>query len=296
MSVDIWTNSRLKTYQQCPMREKFRYRDCLVPLGKKEALNIGTAVHRGIETWSVDEALEALKFDFPTSTADAEAQEIIRGTVRAMLNGYYAKFEPFEDHDPEIGFEIGARYPTKSGLRRSNKIKLCGKIDDIATIDGQQWIVEYKTASKIDKSYFDRLYVDSQITFYMMAALRCDFKPVGIIYRVLRKPQIKKRQGETVDAYIERLEQDYLARPEFYFFETKLYRSQNDLMQFEIDTWREIKQANQNADKGYFFRHSHSCSDYGTCPYLPLCTGEAGAEAMYEYKEPHEELEFLKGE
>ena len=181
-------------------------------------------------------------------------------------------------------------------MRKSKGTILAGKIDAIAVINGEQWIVEYKTASQIDKTYFDRLYVDSQITFYMMAARRLGYNPVGVIYRVIRKPQIKQRQSETVDAYIERLIQDYLARPEFYFFQTKLYRSQSDIDQFEIDVWREIKQANLNAEKGHVFRHSHACSNYGRCAYLPLCTGEAGAEIMYEYKEPHEELDFLKGE
>lgn len=296
MNVDIWTNSRLKTYQACPMKEKFRYRDCLVPIGKKEALNLGAAVHRGIETWSIDAAIEALEFDFPANQEAYDAQEIMRGTVRAMLNGYFAIHQPFEEHDPEIGFEIGARFPTRSGMRRSNRIKLAGKIDDIAIINGEQWVVEYKTASQIDKSYFDRLYVDSQITFYMMAALRCDFKPVGVLYRVLKKPQIRRKQNETVEAYIERMMQDYLARPEFYFYESKYYRTVADIAQFEKDVWHEIKQANQNARDGHVFRHSYSCSNYGTCPYLPLCTGEAGAEMMFEYREPHEELEFLKGE
>ena len=89
MCNDIWTNSRLKTYQACPMKERFRYRDCLVPIGRRDALNIGTAVHRGIETWSVDEALNALEFGFPSNTEEAEAQEIMRGTVEAMLNGYF---------------------------------------------------------------------------------------------------------------------------------------------------------------------------------------------------------------
>ena len=296
MSVDIWTNSRLKEYQACPMKEKFRYRDCLVPIGKKEALNIGTAVHRGIEMWSVDEGIAALKFDFPTSTEEADSQEIIRGTVRAMLNGYFNAFEPFDEVLPEVGFSLPARYPTKRGMRRHNNTQLCGKIDAIATINGEQWIVEYKTASKIDKGYFDRLYVDSQITFYMMAAKRMGYNPVGVIYRVIRKPQIQIRKGETVEAYIERMVQDYLARPSFYFFQTKLYRSQSDIGKFEVDVWHETRQANSNAAAGHFYRHSHACSNYGTCPYLPLCTGEGGAEIMYEYKEPHEELDFLKGE
>lgn len=296
MNVDIWTNSRLKTYQACPMKEKYRYRDCLAPIGRRDALNIGTAVHRGIEKRSVEAALEELKFDFPADQEAYDAQEIMRGTVKAMLNGYFAIYPPFEEHDPEIEFEIGARFSTCRGMRRSNKIKLAGKIDDIATIDGEQWIVEYKTASQIDKSYFDRLYVDSQITFYMMAAMRCDFKPVGVLYRVLKKPQIRRKQNETVEAFVERMEQDYLARPDFYFCESKYFRTTADIAQFERDIWFEIKQANLNARDGHIYRHSHSCSNYGTCPYLPLCTGEAGAEMMFEHRKPNEELNSQKGE
>jgi len=129
-----------------------------------------------------------------------------------------------------------------------------------------------------------------------MAAKRCGFNPVGVLYRVLRKPQIKQKQNETVDAYIERLTADYLARPEFYFFETKLRRSDGDIEQFEIDLWNETRHANRLAATGQIFRHSHACSNYGTCPYFPLCTGESGAEMLFEHKEPHEELQFLKGE
>ena len=103
MNVDIWTNSRLKTYQACPMKEKFRYRDCLVPIGKKEALNLGTAVHRGIETWSIDAAIEALEFDFPANQEAYDAQEIMRGTVRAMLNGYFASTSPSKSMIPRSG-------------------------------------------------------------------------------------------------------------------------------------------------------------------------------------------------
>ena len=290
MCNDIWTNSRLKTYQACPMKERFRYRDCLVPIGRRDALNIGTAVHRGIETWSVDEALNALEFDFPSSTEEAEAQEVMRGTVEAMLNGYFNCYAPFEDAEPELLFSMPLRFPTKRGMRSSRRQKLSGKIDAVAHIDGQDWIVEYKTAGQIDKSYFDRLYVDSQITLYMLAARRLGFKPVGVIYRVLKKPALRRRQNETVDAFVERMKADYLARPEFYFYETRLYRSEDDLSDFERQMWYEVQQADRNAAQGRVYRHSHACSNYGTCPYLPLCTGESGAEAMYEYREPNEEL------
>lgn len=292
MAEVLWTNSRLRAYQACPMKEKLRYRDCLAPLGRKEALGIGSAVHKGIELWSAEAAVAEMEatFSFPGSTEEADAQEIQKGTVAAMLGGYFERFEPFEKHEPELEFKIGARYPTKRGMRRSNRVHLAGKIDDIVELDGECWLVEYKTAGQIDKSYFDRLYVDSQITFYMMAARRLGYAPVGVIYRVLRKPQIRRRQGETVEAFIERMAQDCKARPEFYYYETRLYRSQDDLEAFERDLWGEITQAEKNASQGRFWRHSHACSNYGSCAYLPLCMGEAGAEAMFEHRAPNEEL------
>lgn len=291
--AEIWTNSRLKCLQTCPMKEKFRYRDNLVPTGKRRALQIGTAVHKGIEMWSVAAGVQELKagFAFPENTEEANEQTIALATVQAMLEGYFAIYDEFTEHHPEATFDLGMRYPIKGGkLRTSRAMRICGKIDDIAVIDGAQWLVEYKTASQIDKSYFDRLYVDSQITMYMMAARRMGFNPVGVIYRVLKKPLIRQRQNETVEAFTERLRMDYLQRPEFYYYETRLYRDQSDLEAFERDLWYQAKQAEKNAQKGFCGRYTQSCSAYGTCPYLPLCTNESGAELLFEYREPNEEL------
>ncbi|MDO4371071.1 MAG: PD-(D/E)XK nuclease family protein [Clostridia bacterium] len=58
---EIWTNSRLKCLQTCPMKEKFRYRDELVPIGRSKALQIGTAIHKGIELWSVVAGVKELE-------------------------------------------------------------------------------------------------------------------------------------------------------------------------------------------------------------------------------------------
>lgn len=290
---EIWTNSRLKCLQTCPMKEKFRYRDELVPIGRSKALQIGTAIHKGIELWSVVAGVKELEtqLPYPSSTEEANEQTIALATVQAMLEGYFAIYDEFKEHQPETLFDLGMRYPIKGGkMRTSRAIHVCGKIDDIATINGEQWLVEYKTASQIDKSYFDRLYVDSQITMYMMAARRMGYKPVGVIYRVLKKPSIRQRQNETVEKFTERLRLDYLQRPEFYYYETRLYRTQDDLIDFEKELWYQVVQAERNARKGVCWRHTKSCSDYGTCPYLPLCMRDNDAELMFEHREANEEL------
>lgn len=287
---EIWTNSRLKMYQSCPMKEKLRYRDGLVPITKSEALSLGSAVHKGIETWSVEEAVRYFidECPIPKTQEEADKQNITLGTIRSMLTGYFATFAPFEEHKPETEFSFVLTKP-----RSKRKVIIAGKIDDIVQLEDGQWLVEYKTASSIDKGYIDRLYVDTQISLYMLAAQKLGYKPKGIIYRVLKKPQIRQKKDETVEAYLFRMAADYMARPDFYFYEERLYRTTKDLKQFENELWLETKQADEAAKKGHYFKHSTSCSVYGTCPYMPLCTGEAGAEMLFEYKAPNEELEGI---
>ena len=286
---DIWTASRLKAFQTCPQKEAYRYREMLTPAGTRPALAIGTAIHRGLETWDVEEALKSLGLNYPRDQDEADAQETASMTVKALLEGYMKKYAPFEKHRPEWQFELPVRTPTG---RNSPARRIAGKIDDIVEIDGRNWIVEYKTASKLDGSYFDRLYVDSQITMYMYAAERMGFKPAGVIYRVIRKPGLRRGVREALEQYLGRLEADISARPDFYFEERQLYRSTDDLEDFERQIYWETRLAGELYRKGQCWKHSTACSMYGRCEYLPLCMGEAGAEALYETREPHEELNF----
>ena len=284
---EIWTVSRLKAWQTCPMKEALRYRECLAPKGKKSALAIGSAIHKGIETWDIDEALKLLCVDFPRDQEEADAQEIAIVTVEALLNGYFQRFEPFEEHKPEKPFEL--RMISDHG--RSYKFYIAGKIDDLVEIDGRHWIVEYKTASRLDGSYYDRLYVDSQITMYMYAMERLGYDVAGVIYRVIRKPSLRRGKTESLEQFKGRLIQDIEDRPEFYFEERKLHRSRDDIKTFEKMIFKEASLAEKLYKSGCAFQHSTACSMYGACEYLPLCMGEAGAEAMFEKRPPHEELE-----
>lgn len=284
---DVWTASRLKAYHTCPMKEALRYRKKLAPVSSRPALAFGTAIHKGIEMWSLEAALEALNMPFPMSQEEADEQETVRATVTALINGYMLMYAPFDRHEPEKQFSMPIR--TTTG-KSSSKLVIAGKIDDIAYINGECWIVEYKTASRLDSTYFDRLYLDTQITTYMVAARRMGYNPVGVIYRVLRKPSLKRGKTESLAQFLNRLEADISARPEWYFEERKIYRSVDDLTAFEKQLYNETKLSNDLYKKGCTYMHSTSCSMYGRCEYLPLCMKEAGAEALFEIREPHEEL------
>lgn len=287
MIKNIWTASRLKAFQSCPMKEGLRYRRNLAPIQGRAALAFGTAIHKGLETRSVDEALAVLLTDYPHDQEEADAQDAASVAVRALLDGYFDLYPPFKIEKPELTFELPMI--TNKG-KKSRTYRIAGKIDNLVQIDGRWWIVEYKTASRLEGSYFDRLYLDSQITMYCYAMQRMGYNIAGIIYRVIRKPQIKKRQNESFDGYLDRLACDIRTRPEFYYTEQKLYRSMDDLAAFEKMIYQTATLEAKLAKTDCLFQYSTACSVFGACPYLPLCTEEAGAECMYEIKEPNQEL------
>lgn len=289
--MEILTYSRIKLRKNCPCAEHFRYDECLSLRNKKSALQLGSAVHKGLETNSIDEALCTFENIFPISQEEQDKLDITKATCKAMLQGYFSKYGYWNENTiKEYEFKIPIVNPKTKA--KSRTFVLAGKVDAITQIDGQYWLIEYKTASQINADYFNRLDLDEQISLYMYAVQRAmNIKPVGIIYRVLRKPTIKQRKNETVEQFCSRLEEDYINRPDFYFFEGKFYRDEVATKQFERELWAFTKQKLYETNNNIHYKNASRCLDFGACEYFALCTKQPDAELLYEIKRPHEELE-----
>lgn len=288
--MEVLTFSRIKARKNCPMAEHIRYDLELVPRNKKKSLGLGSAVHLGLETEDIDKAVGYFDGVFPDSQEEANELETQRATVRAMLTGYFNRFGKWsEGTTRELSFDIPIRNPKTGAASRS--FRLQGKIDAITVIDGKLWLVEYKTASQVNKGYFDRVSLDEQITLYLYAYKETfGVKPEGVIYRVLKKPSIRQTKKESIEQFCNRLEKDYVDRPDFYFFEQKYYRSENDLKQFEKDLWAFTQQYLYEKRNDINCKNASRCLDFGQCEYMPICLGEADMELDYVKKEKHEEL------
>lgn len=288
--MEVLTFSRIKARKNCPMAEHIRYDLELVPRNKKKSLGLGSAVHLGLETDDIDKAVGYFDGVFPDSQEEANELEVQRATVRAMLTGYFDRFGKWgKETIRELSFDIPIRNPKTGAVSRS--FRLQGKIDAITVIDGKTWLVEYKTASQINKGYFERVSLDEQITLYMYAYRETfGVKPEGVIYRVLKKPTIRQTKKESLEQFCNRLEQDYVDRPDFYFFEQKYYRSENDLKQFEKELWAFTQQYLYEKRNDINCKNASRCLDFGQCEYIPICLGEADLELDYVKKEKHEEL------
>lgn len=288
--METLTYSRIKMRKNCPCAEHFRYDLGLTLRYKKQALQLGSAVHKGLETGDINKALAEFDNIFPLHQDEQDKLDITKATCKAMLNGYRNKWDFFgDDTIKEYEFILPIINPKTKAKSRS--FYLAGKIDAITQIDDQYWLVEYKTASQINSDYFYRLDLDEQISLYMYAAKRAlKINPVGIIYRVIRKPSIRPKKNESINQYCYRLERDYIERNDFYFFEGRFYRDDTAVKDFERELWEFTKQKLYDTHHNIHYKNPSRCLDYGVCEYFPLCTKQPDAEALFEKKAPHEEL------
>lgn len=133
----------------------------------------------------------------------------------------------------------------------------------------------------------ERLHIDNQVTAYFYAMREAGTPLDRMLYRVTLKPSIDRRMSrnpETIDEYLDRLSGDIRERPEFYFNEYELYRSDEQLDEFAEEV-REIDlEINRSRRRKAWRRSTERCSDYGGCEFLALCRGVPGAIEAFVQK------------
>ena len=291
--VQVLTSSNIGLFKNCRKAYYYRNIERLVPRITSAARGIGTAIHKGIETGSIDEALAVFADIFPSDQTEANTLETNKVIVQAMLEGYFERFgngfPEAEDSKTEIEFSISIRNPKTKA--KSRTFILSGKADCVVKLGGKWWLMEYKTAGQVGKSYIDKLMLDSQITTYIYALQKyLGIKIAGVMYRVIRKPSIRQTKKETLEQFLDRLIADYKDRPEFYFFEEKLYRSQADLKEFEAELWGLTQDILKCKREGLYYKNTSRCRDWGACEYIPLCLQQPDALDLFITKEINPEL------
>jgi len=102
-------------------------------------------------------------------------------------------------------------------------IHFCSTLDGGGLVRGTPSLLEIKTAKNVSDEYFATLEFDAQVCSYILGH-RKDRKngATQCHYMVFRKPAIRIKKSESLDEFIERLAEDLLARPDFYFLSRTL--------------------------------------------------------------------------
>ena len=287
MEMRAITQSEMVTRAKCEQLHKFKYIERLRPRLISLNLGVGSAVHCGLELKDPIAAAKHLRdhAENTLSKEEADSIELWSGIVEAMVQGAL-RFWTEWPKASEVEFSLALRNPETG--RQSRIHTYAGKMDGLSDDE----VHEYKTSSRLDSNYIDRLDVDFQVSAMLEAASIILKKPIRRVrYRILRKPSIKQRKDETLSEYLERLNKDYESRPEFYFHEEVITRTESQMKLWRREAWEIHKRISRVESGGLAVRNTESCvGRFGRCSFLDLCCGAVTRDAYRVIDDPHPEL------
>jgi hypothetical protein len=164
------------------------------------------------------------KIYVPTEQNDIEKEMAI-----AILEGYFKFFAADRENFSEITPEYEFAFPYGDVLLR-------GKVDGIARLRKKdRWQLEHKTKSRVDEEGIQQmLQFDFQNLMYSFVLDSTNVEPIkGVLYNIIRKPQLRKGKDEAASAFLDRIRKDIAVRPEWYFIRYEVVYSNRDKSKFK---------------------------------------------------------------
>lgn len=287
--------SRLKAYQDCDRLYGWQYVEQLEPDRPRKNLVIGSAIHKaqvaihekGLSPEAITEAtkvageyftthMKSLGPQLPGDEAEVNAGKKI---IANLLPAYYQHWKSLGQVWKPLGQELAFCVEVGEGTN----VWLVGTLDNLVSLNGSLWLVDYKTMSKMDMREFLKYEIDVQLTAYIYGGT----KQLSLLARAEGKPPVVIR-GAIIDGMI---------KTDIPQFHREMYtRSIEDLREFELefcmkawemaskhamvrkdraayDLYRE-KMYQLGADSGWkviFPKNTQQCFKYGTCSHRDLC-------------------------
>lgn len=270
----LFSHSRINCYKTCPKMFDYKYNKHLYKIdGDSNSLIMGKAFHRGIELGDIGKLEQELDNNEDFMSDENETNKVI---VLAMVEAFFNKFPHHNEGNIQHEVEIRTNFGGHDFVMYADAI-----------VDEGDGLVlrEYKTASRIDSTYIDKLKFNDQISRYCLAIEQELGKKVKRIeYYVAKKPLLRLKQNETLEQFRQRLVEKISEDEEsIQYFE--LIRTQEQLDEEKEDLIYDMEQIEKTTR---YTKNLSACSCYGTCPYLELCMKEKDAELLYEVKEDDE--------
>jgi len=301
----IHTVSSIRDWRTCRRLWRYRHLDLVRPVASGKALNVGRAVHRGLELLATGTTLSETLAVVTLETNDVDSVELAR--VRAMLRGYHAAWAHTFDAWQTVSVEEEFKF-------RLSQSEVAGKKDAVkrhVTAGLHLW--EYKTSSDdiadVACDFWQRLAIDAQVSLYQW---RTEGDP-AIMYDVLRKPQggpkskeaIRRRKietdeefnarkeaaRETIEEFEERLVSDMAADQPKYFVRRVIHRTREQSQEIINELLEDVQVI--EAYRGLYPRNDSACrGKFGTCIYLGVCGGTESldSERFRRLETSHPEL------
>jgi hypothetical protein len=302
----------------CPERLRLKYREGWSQTRFKGALKFGDVVHNvldhvyttfrdtGDSTLAIasaegclaaDEFItrESLKEDGSLSQVEEELEEIY-GMAAILLHYHWKAWEG--DFNGSMKWEtleqcFSVPYEFNSDVYGKVVIPIRGKIDGTyRVVNGRLWVLDHKSKGQINEGNIsDRLPYDLQTMLYAWAVWKqTGEKPAGVLYNVMRRPQLRRKQTENLSQFLERIDENVRTRREFYFvrFEAPIMPKGLEAFEKELDSL--VRLAHAWYRGAFHYRFSPACdTKYGACDFLPVC-GRGDFSRLHKRDVPFPEL------
>lgn len=260
MNERIWDYSTISTFQTCRRKYYWQHIRHLRPQIKGTPLLFGGAIHDALDEYYSHEnrekgAIMAI-MKFKSEYKDVEGDEL--RTIEngeKMLNWYFQKYK----HEP---FKVVGK-PEEGFVFFIGDVLFGGRLDLPVEWDGQLWIMEHKTTTRLTTGYFDQFELDKQPTGYIIALEEfTGRKCSGCIINAMEPWKEVKRVTSATK------------KPEDHFLRKPITRSQElkDRFRYNVQAIvRDIKWCEENNE----FQEAEKkevCYYYNRpCPFLQLC-------------------------
>jgi len=296
---DGFTQSSLTSWMKCPVKARNGMKG-LYKAGFGSAIMFGSVFHeymdvmlnmyrdeeftnpdqcREIAFWNKAKSKVVAKFSEEYIKATSEGKDIINEchmVCEVVVPEYfnYWKLDFFgEDKKEWVEIEGEFKVNVTDGTFRG---KRDGVFISKHTQGRAKWLFETKTKSRFDDDILMKIIPrDFQVLCYMLAwYLEHNEFLKGVLYNVIRKPQLRQTKKETTEQFMERIRADIKERPDFYFSRYLCDISENEIINFSKTFQRLTTKFSEfvHQPEEEDMQHTHECNSiYGACSFIDYC-------------------------
>lgn len=317
MSLELLTNSRLRTYRECARKHRLMFEELWRPVREDDNLAFGSLIHLGLEAWwksddesALHDALDAIEGRARDPFQQVIAEELLIG-YEGRWSGERALYEVLA-----VEAQFVAPLLNPETMAASRTWELGGKVDAIVRerSTGRVLVVEHKTTSENiadgASPYWAKLAMDGQVSHYYVGAESLGNAVEGCLYDVLAKPgqrplkatpaesrkytkdgklyAAQREFDETPADYRLRVRAAIEADPLGFFQRRPVPRLESDLRDYLGDAWAQAVQIREAKNAGRAPRNPDACHRFGTCAFWDVCANGVRPE---DYPESYQRME-----
>jgi hypothetical protein len=281
------TQSILGDWQDCRERSRLKL-NLWASFKTKDALIFGGLWHwlmhqsydlirtQG-QVYGLDSLLEQWCAENASVMADAQEMEKMLAWAEALYDPYWEFWVEDFDRDwlsLESTFDVEWQ-----GFR------LRGQRDGVYNVAGRKrkgrptpkpkpWLLETKTAGQINPDTMEEvLAFDFQNLYYVTASEAELGQPIaGVLYNMVRKPQLRQKKGESFAEYAVRMKEDVRERPKFYFHRFEVAYSKQRKEQFAGELHQKLVLFREwVVGKRATYKNEGACRKRWNCEFIGAC-------------------------